>query len=95
MYNNRNEQGFATLVGFLLTAIILCILFYLSFTTYFKGPKIDTAVEETMKQQGVDTSEYTTVLEGMKGKIKEIEQQQIRDGENLVDRYQGMIEEGR
>ena len=82
------------LAGFLLTAIILGVLYYFLVTIYFHSPVVNEDTEEAITGQGTDTSQYTTVLNGMLKQIEEIEHQQISDGENLVSRYKGMIEDG-
>ena len=92
MYNLKNKKGFVSFIGFLLTVIISCILFYYAWTIYFGNPVGDTAVKKTLSQQGIDTSSQMGVYSGLVQQIKGIEKQQIEDSENLAARYQNMLE---
>ncbi len=82
------------LAGLLLAAIIAGVLYYFSFSSYFNNSFVDKGTWKEISGQEINTAQPTAVYNGMLKQIKEIEQKQIRDGENLVGRYMETIEGG-
>lgn len=70
-----SEKGFVLLVGILITAIIIAVLFFLMLKIYIKGPSVKKETAEIMEEAGIDTSDYKGVLESTKNKIDDLNKQ--------------------
>ncbi len=70
------KRGFVSLIGMLIAAVIILYLSLLLLSTYFKVPLVDKEQKDFFAESGIDTSHPAAVMEGVKSKIKDIEQQQ-------------------
>ena len=79
-----NNKGFIGLIGLILTAAIICLLAYFSFTQYFGKPAMDQETKAMTTEAGIDTStgEIGT-LRSMKSKIKDAEELQLRQSQKI------------
>ncbi len=71
MRPQRSEKGFLSLVGILLTLVIISILVYISLTTYFKKPVTDQKTERSLSEQGIDASSQKAVLDSVRTSLEE------------------------
>ena len=67
------KKGFA-LLGILLSTVIICFLWYIASSTYFKKPSFDKQSQEVLSKQdgGINTANYQTILDSVKTETKDI-----------------------
>jgi type IV secretory pathway TrbF-like protein len=70
----KNNQGFVSLIGMLLTLIIICFLVYTMLNIYFKPGVVEKTAGKNMQASGIDTSSYKSIVDSTKDKVKEINQ---------------------
>ncbi len=71
------KRGFFTLIGLLLAAVIIFVLVYYAFQTYFNEPSFDESSQQSIIEQGIDVSSYQSVLGSTREKVKDIESQML------------------
>ena len=69
------KKGFVSLVGILITIIIIAISFFLMLKIYIKGPSVKKETAEIMEEAEIDASDYKGALEGTKNKIDDLNKQ--------------------
>ena len=79
----RNEKGFLSLIGLLVALAIISFLCYNFLTVYFKKPVFDQQTQESLKQQGMDVSNYQTVLDSARKTVEKVNKQQADYQEQL------------
>ena len=67
----------------LLVLIVISFLVYIALKTYFKKPTMDKDTEKFFTEQGVNTTNPKTILDSVKGKVKEINRQQLDYEKNM------------
>ena len=81
------DNGFVTLIGLLLTMAIICILSYIAFKVYFKGPPQGEGIVGTFSEQGLDTANYQSVLDSSRKEIERANKQIIDRAKQLEELY--------
>lgn len=81
----KNRKGFFTLIGILLAAAIIFILFYILFNSYYKRPALDETTDKTLSEQNIDTSSYSTIVDSTRKQVKDIEGQLLDRSRQLED----------
>ena len=76
----RKTAGFA-LIELLLILLTIIFLYYFMSKFYFKRSSLDKEVEQTLVQQGIDTTNYKTILDSTKAKLANIQEQQAQQVE--------------
>ena len=66
------KKGFLSLIGLLLSIVIIFVLCYFLLTVYLKGPSTDKATKKSLTEQNIDTTTYQTTLDSTKARIKNI-----------------------
>ncbi|MFH1339311.1 MAG: hypothetical protein ABIH40_05670 [Candidatus Omnitrophota bacterium] len=61
------------------------MLFYLVLNTYFKKPSIDKEAEKPLSEQGIDATNYQTILDSTKKKVEDINKQLLEREKQLKD----------
>ena len=78
----RNEKGFLSLIGMLLTLVITCYLFYILINSYFKS---SISASRTANigmgsggevSGGIDTSGYRSIVGSVKSTLNDAGQQE-------------------
>jgi predicted membrane protein len=81
-YFYKERNGFFTILGTLLAVAIILFLCYLLLNNYFKKPLLDNKTQGVLSEQGINTSNYRTILDSTKDKLKDIEKQALnREGQ--------------
>ncbi|MFA5089111.1 MAG: hypothetical protein WC552_08795 [Candidatus Omnitrophota bacterium] len=88
-HRSRLKKGSVTLAGLIIAAVIIC---FVVLRTYFRRPVFDKATDEYFAQQGVDTSSYTSILNGTLKKVEGYEKLMSSGESKMWERYQGEIE---
>ncbi len=83
LINSRN-YGFASLLGLVITLMIICVLVYFIFNVYFKMPGVDEETKEAFSQHGIDSSSYKTILDSTQGKVQDLNKQ-LRDRTKAIE----------
>jgi len=81
----RSRTGFG-LIELVLVLLTIILLYYLSAKFYFKRPSLNKEVEKTLVQQGIDTTNYKTILDSTKAKLNNIQKQQ----EERANKFESM-----
>lgn len=81
----RFNQGFATLIGLLLTMAIICLLGYIAYKVYFKPPAQQKGIPEALSGQGIDSSTYRSVLESSRKQIEETNREILERARQLEE----------
>ncbi len=77
------KNGFAFIELLLVIAIIL-FLFYKVINLYFKKtPTINKETEKALSEQGIDTTNYKSIVGSTREKIQDIQTQRIKELENI------------
>ena len=77
----RNEKGFLSLIGMVLTLAIVCYFFYILINGYFKGsiPALRTANVGMGSggevSTGIDTSGYRSIVNSTRNTLNSVEEQ--------------------
>lgn len=79
----KGKKGFLTILGTLITIAIICALCYFVLNTFVKSPVADKEINKALSHEGIDTSNYRTVLDSTKTTIKDIQKQQADRQEEL------------
>ena len=70
------KKGFASLIGFLITVIIIALSLFLALKIYTKGPSAKKKAK-IMEESGIDSSSHKGILESTKSKIDEINKEYL------------------
>ena len=91
-----DRKGFGTLIGLLLTLIIVCLIFYVAAKVYFgdsteENPavRMEKPVKEQAQEVGIDTTTQKAVLHSTVKQIKEIERQQQESADQILRQMSG------
>ena len=76
------KQGFAFLELLLVLTIIL-FLGYQLLNLYFKKTPFDTETKKALSDQGIDTTNYKTMTDTVRGKIQDITKQHLKELDNI------------
>lgn len=74
MERNR-EKGFVTLVGLLLTVFVITVIALIIFKAYFKRPASQADIRQPLSEQGIDSTNYSTIIDSTKSVINNINKQ--------------------
>ena len=69
------------MIELLLILLTIIFLYYFMSKFYFKRSSLDKEVEQTLVQQGIDTTNYKTILDSTKAKLANIQEQQAQQVE--------------
>lgn len=83
----KNNKGFFSMVGLLLSVAIVCFLAYFALNVYFKPSPVvgDKETQTQMSQEGINTSSYQSLLDSTKERIKKVEQQELNRPNEIAD----------
>ena len=71
----RRRRGFVSLLGLVITLLIIGIL-SVSFIRFYSGTgKQEAGTDETFKKEGIDTSTPSSIVESTRKKVNEINEQ--------------------
>lgn len=73
----KYKMGFVTLLALLLVLVIMCILIYMLYNTYFKKLSPEGRTTKSFLEQGLDTSNYQSILDSTRKTVKDINKQQL------------------
>jgi len=76
----QSRAGFA-LIELLLVLLVIIFLYYLVPKFYFKKPSLNKEVEQTLVHQGIDTTNYKTILDSTKAKLANIQKQEAEQAD--------------
>ena len=79
----RCDRGFASLLSILLTLIIICILLYIMSKTYLQKFLPGEKIEGIPSAQVLKNSNYKSVIDFSKNKLKDIDKQRTEQLESL------------
>ena len=68
---------------------IVCFLFYLMAKVCFIQPSLDQSTAKTLQDQGMDIANQQSVLESTKAKIHQIEIDQQKSADQILDQMKG------
>lgn len=80
-----NKSGFFALLGIILTLVIACIIISILSKAYFKKPLLEEEAGKHLSQQGTSTSNYQSILDSAKNKVKDINDQYLNRLNQLED----------
>jgi hypothetical protein len=85
--NNRGSLSmFMGLLSLVITLAIICFLFKIMLKAYFKPVSTDTKEEkQALSDQGIDISNYKSIIDTTKDKLKTISSQQNTRMNNLTN----------
>ncbi len=80
------NDGFLSLLGILLTLIIIGFLSYTAFKNYSSSvSQTDKSMDKTFKEQGINTTSYQAVLDTTRKRVNDLTQQQINYFQQVED----------
>jgi len=85
--HSDHQKGFISILGILLSLVIVCVMFYWALNVYFGKSSINEANKSTIKEYGIDTSSQKAVLESTKQKISVAEQQMLDHAKQYENLY--------
>lgn len=71
------KKAFA-LLELLVTLVILGVLFYVAVNVFFKKTKESEKIHQSIAEDGIDTSNYRTIVDSTKKKIEKINTQRLQ-----------------
>ena len=73
------------LIGLLAVALIICVLAFTSFKTYFTAPapEVKKQVQEVTKEHPIDTTTYQSTVDSMKSQLKAASQAEIDHAQEM------------
>ena len=73
-----NNDGFLSFLGLLLTLMIIGFLSYTAFRNYYSSvSQPDKEMENSLKEQSINTTSYQSVLDSTRKRINDLNQQEI------------------
>lgn len=67
-----NRGIFLSLLELVLALGIVLFLAYKAYNAYFKKPAMDKDTEQALSQQGIDTSNYSTIVNSARRQVQDI-----------------------
>lgn len=67
---DRDNKGFA-LIEMVIVIVIIGIISYFLIKTYFKGSQVDKQTEQSVKEQGMNPNNYTSIMKNSRAKVNE------------------------
>lgn len=75
----RNYKGGVfSLIELLLVLAIILFFSYKALNSYFKKPDLDKNTEKALSQQGINTSNYGTILNSTRSQVQDINRRLIK-----------------
>ena len=65
----RNQKGIS-LIGMVLSIVIIAIVCYFFIKVYFKEPSLDEETKQEMAEQGINSSNKLSMIEGTRNRVK-------------------------
>lgn len=85
----RDNKGYLSLIGLVITALLICILIYLTFRIYMPTPyslkRLGNLTNETDANINIDTSTYRAVEDSTRKTLEEIKNQHLQAIENQTN----------
>ena len=78
----RSRGGFA-FIELLLVLLTIILLYHLIVKFHFGKPLLNREVEKTLVQQGIDTTNYKTIVDSTKAKLADIQKKQEEDAKKV------------
>lgn len=72
----QNKRGFLILIEIMIVVVIILFFYNIMINIRFGASNIDKDTRNTFKEQGIDTSNYKSILDSAKEKIKNIDQKE-------------------
>lgn len=79
----KYRGGFLSLLGMLISLIIVGLLVYFAFNAYFKVPVLDKQTEESVSKAGVDTSSPVTIINSTRKTVDDINKKMLKQSQDL------------
>ena len=73
-----SRGGFITLLGLLLTIVIISIIWYMLFNVYFKKSVLDKETEEFFSEEGLDNSSHKAILDSTRKAVQDYNESVLR-----------------
>ena len=73
----KEEKGFLMYIGLIFAVAIILFLAYYLFNTYYKKPSFEESIQESLSTQGIDSSNYRSVVDSTRKKVDDIERQML------------------
>jgi hypothetical protein len=70
------QQGFLSIVGLLLTVLVMGFLAYFMMKTYFQKPPVDQATATSLEQAGIRSDNYQVLMNSVKQQLGDINKRQ-------------------
>lgn len=80
-----NKSGFFALLGIILTLAIVSIIISILSKVYFKKSLLEEEAGKHLSQQGTNTSNYQSILDTARNKVKDINDQYLNRLNQLED----------
>ena len=78
----RSRAGFA-FIELLLVLLTIVFLYYLISKFHLGKPLLNKEVEQTLVQQGINTTSYKTIVDSTKAKLADIQERQEENAKKL------------
>ena len=80
-----SRGGFITLLGLLLTIVIISIIWYMLFNVYLKKPVLDKETEELLSEEGLDDSSHKAILDSTRKSVQDYNENLLRREKIIED----------
>lgn len=77
----KDTNGFMTILGLLVAVILISVLYYLALSQ--KKPRTDPPTQQMIADSGIDTAGYQATLNSTLQKIKNVEVNTMRGGQDV------------
>ncbi len=79
------RKAFVSLIGLILSLIIIAVLVCVLLNTYSGKPPVDKKREESLSQEGINASSYKTIVDSSREKIEDANQKILERAKELED----------
>ncbi|MCK4809615.1 MAG: hypothetical protein KAS99_01585 [Candidatus Omnitrophica bacterium] len=77
------KKAFASLIGLILSLIIVAILFCILLNNYLRETPMDKETEESLSQERIDTTSYKTIVDSTREKMEDANQKLLERAKEL------------
>ena len=90
----KDEKGFFTLLGLIFALLLVCIILCMMARVYFKKPVVGTKdASGILLEENIDTSNYKAIVDSVRDKTEEINQQRLNRVNEQLDSLKQQIRE--
>jgi Tfp pilus assembly protein PilE len=80
-----NNKGFIGLLEILITTAIIGVLMYIMLKHYSETPAIDKETKKAMSEQGIDTTNYKTIVDTTRTSVQAIQEKEAQRIKEIMD----------